>query len=381
MLLVLIALVLFVHACTASSADEIVRGPYLQQTLATSTYVVWQTRRPSSGAVHYGRRSTDEHTQRTPSRRSLHAVRLSGLAPSTTYVYRVQAGDASTQVFRFTTAKVGAAPFRFGAIGDYGSGATPEYRNASLLGREAVDFVLTLGDNTYPLGRESEYPPKLLRPLGPFMRRVALWPTLGNHDYGNDGPAFRGTADAYLRNFVLPAGPGRERYYSFRYATAEFLALDSEVTSFAPGSGQYRWLERTLGRSSACWKIPYFHHAVHAEYVHPTATDVAKLTQANRWLVPLFERYGVKLVLTAHEHNYVRSRPLLVGRPHRRGIVYLVSGGGGGKLQSLPPRPSPLTASRGRFFHHLLVSISGRRADVRAIDTVGRVRDRVRLAC
>jgi hypothetical protein len=272
-------------------------------------------------------------------------------------------------------------PFRFGAIGDFGSGAPPEYRNAALLRREAVDFVLTLGDNSYPLGLESEYPRALFRPFGSLMRRVALWPTLGNHDYGNEGSAFRGTADAYLRNFVLPRRPGRERFYSFRYANAEFLAIDSEVTSFAPGSRQYRWIDKALKRSRACWKIPYFHHPAHAEYVDPMATDVAKLADVQRWLVPLFERRGVKLVLAAHEHNYVRSRPLLAGRRHPRGIVYVLAGGGGAALDPLPARPSPLTAARGRFFHHLLVSVAGRRAQVSAIDTAGRVRDRVRLEC
>jgi acid phosphatase type 7 len=380
----LVGLALVVPGCATVAhgpGDGIVRGPYLQQTLATSSYVVWQTSRPLTGAVHYGRRSTDERVRRTSNKRVLHAVRLTGLSPATSYVYRVTAGDGATRAFRFTTAKVGAAPFRFGAIGDYGSGAVPEHRNAAFLRREAVDFVLTLGDNTYPLGRESEYPRALFRPFGSLMHRVALWPTLGNHDYGNEGAAFRGTADGYLRNFVLPGRPGRERFYSFPYANAEFLAIDSEVTSFAPGSRQYRWIDTTLRRSRACWKIPYFHHPVYAEYANPTATDVAKLADLQRWLVPLFERHGVKLVLTAHEHNYVRTKPVLGGRRDTRGVVYLVAGGGGGALEPLPPRPSPLTASRGRFFHHLLVSIAGHRALLRAIDTGGRVRDRVRLEC
>jgi hypothetical protein len=213
------------------------------------------------------------------------------------------------------------------------------------------------------------------------MRHIALWPTLGNRDYGNEGEAVRGTADAYLRNFVLPRRPGRERFYSFRYANAQFLAIDSEMTSFAPGSRQYRWIDRMLGRSRACWKIPYFHHPVYPEYVRPTATDVAKLAEVRRWLVPLFERHGVRLVLTAHLHDYLRTRPLLHSRPHQPGIVYVISGGGGGPLEPLPQRPGPLTASRGHFFHHLLVSIAGRRAVVRAIDIRGRVRDRAHLTC
>jgi len=383
---VLIALVLLVQGCAAdrrASADRIVRGPYLQQTGPRSTYVAWQTSRPTAGAVHYGRRSTDERTRRVSGARILHVVRLTGLSPGTTYVYRVEAGARTTEAFHFATAKVGVVPFRFGAIGDFGSGSAPEYLNAAVLQNEAVDFVLTLGDNAYPLGTDGEYPRALFRPFGSLMHRVPFWPSLGNHDYGDDqdDDTFRGTADAYLRNFVLPRQPGRQRFYSFRYANAEFISIDSEQTSFAPGSRQYRWIHATLERSRACWKIPYFHHPVFAEYVHPTTTDVARLRQLQRWLVPLFERYGVRLVLTAHEHNYVRTRPLVGGRPDPRGITYVIAGGGGGALQPLPRKPSPLSAVRGRFFNHLLVSVTGRRADVRAIGSDGRVRDQVRLAC
>jgi hypothetical protein len=362
-------------------SEGIVRGPYLQQTRARSTYVVWQTDRPLAGAVLYGRTSSRDRVRRAPRRRVLHAVQLGGLSPGASYVYRVRSGRRTTRAFRFTTAKVGVAPFRFGVIGDYGTGGEPAYRNAALLRREAVEFILTTGDNVYPLGLEDEYGRDLFRPFGWLMRRVALWPTLGNHDYGDEGALRRRTADAYLRNFVLPRNPGRERFYSFRYANAEFLAIDDEVTSFAPGSRQYRWIAATLRRSRACWKIPYFHHPAHAEYVDPEPGDVPKLRHLQRWLAPLFERNGVKLVLSGHEHNYIRSRRLIGGRGDRRGLTYVLTGGGGAMLDSLPPAPSPLTAARGRFFHHLLVSVAGRAMRVSAIDTAGRVRDRFRLTC
>ena len=368
-------------ATAQAAGDGIAAGPYLQQTRAKSTYVVWQTHRPLPGAVRYGRRSSRERARHAPRRRVMHAIRLRGLSPGTSYVYRVTAGRRTTRAFRFTTAKVGVRPFRFGAIGDFGNGSVPAYRNATLLRREAIDFLLTMGDNVYPLGLEDEYQRGVFRPFGSLMARVAMWPTLGNHDYGNEGAMFRRTADAYLRNFVLPRRPGRERYYSFRYANAEFVAIDDEVTSFAPGSRQYRWIESTLRRSRACWKIPYFHHPAYAEYVKPEAEDIPKLHDLQRWLVPLFERHGVKLVLDAHEHNYVRSKSLLAGRPDPRGITYVLSGGGGGALEPLPPAPSPLTAAQGGFFHHLVVSVRGRTARVSAIDTAGRLRDRVRVTC
>jgi acid phosphatase type 7 len=365
---------LFAAAAAPAAGADIVRGPYLQQTRSTSTYVVWQTDTPLAGAVLYGRSTAGERVRHDARRRTLHAVKLRGLSPATTYLYRVRAGRHTTRAFRFTTAKVGDAPFRFGVIGDYGSGAEPAYRNAAQLRREAVELVLSTGDNVYPLGLEREYDQGLFRPFGSLMRRVALWPTLGNHDYGDEGGMQRRTADAYFRNFVLPHLPGRERFYSFRYANAEFLAIDDEVTSFAPGSRQYRWIDATLGRSRACWKIPFFHHPVHAEYVDPHAGDVKKLRQLQRWLVPIFERHGVKLVLNGHQHDYLRTTKLA-------GVTFVVTGGGGAALDPLPLAPSAVTAARGRFFHHLLVSVEQQRMLVSAIDTAGRVRDRFRLSC
>ena len=352
----------------------IARGPYLQQTTRTSTYVVWQTETPMPGAVLYGRSGSREQVRRDPGRTALHAVRLRGLEPSTSYAYRVTTGRGTTRTFRFTTAKAGAEPFTFGVIGDYGSGRRPAYRNAALLRREAVEFVVSTGDNAYPAGLEDEYDRRLFQPFGSLMRRVALWPTLGNHDYGDEGTMRRRTARAYFRNFVLPAKPGRERFYSFRYANAEFLAIDDEVTSFAPGSRQYRWIDATLRRSRACWKIPFFHHPVHPEYVDPEPGDVPRQRHLQRWLVPLFERHGVKLVLSGHEHNYVRTKSL-------DGITFVLTGGGGAALDPLPPAPSPLTAARGRFYHQLLVSVARRSMRVSAIDTTGGVRDRVSVTC
>jgi hypothetical protein len=282
---------------------------------------------------------------------------------------------------RFRTAPRSHASFAFGAIGDFGTGNRVARHHAALLRREHVAFLVTTGDNVYPDGLDAQYDGALFRPFGWLMRRIAIWPSLGNHDYGDEGGMSRGTARAYFRNFVLPRRPGHERYYSFRYANAEFLSLDTEVTPFAPGTPQYRWVEATLKRSPACWKIPYFHHPAYAEYVDPPAADVARLRDVRRWLVPLFERYGVKLVLDSHEHNYVRSKPTRADRPAADGVTYVLTGGGGAALDPLPAAPQPLTAARGHFFNHLLISVSGRKLTGRAIDPMGRVRDRFAITC
>jgi hypothetical protein len=93
----------------------------------------------------------------------------------------------------------------------------------------------------------------------------------------------------------------------------------------------------------------------------------------SRW-VPLFEQYGVQLVLSGHDHNYQRFAP-------RNGVTYVVHGGGGAGLYSLRRCPSSYPARvRARFEHGFLyISASAARLDGSAVDMRGRVTDRFTL--
>ena len=93
-----------------------------------------------------------------------------------------------------------------------------------------------------------------------------------------------------------------------------------------------------------------------------------------RW-VPLFEEYGVQLVLAGHDHTYQRFAA-------RNGVTYVVHGGGGATLYRLRgcPRSYPPRA-RARSEHGFLsVSIGPDDLQVTAVDLKGRVRDRFTLS-
>jgi PKD repeat protein len=63
-----------------------------------------------------------------------------------------------------------------------------------------------------------------------------------------------------------------------------------------------------------------------------TPRDDAKQVQ---YLVPLYEKYHVNVVLTGHWHYYERMKPLLGGQVttlENGGVVYLITGGGGAGL-------------------------------------------------
>jgi 3',5'-cyclic AMP phosphodiesterase CpdA len=154
-------------------------------------------------------------------------------------------------------------------------------------------------------------------------------------------------------------------YYVRRVNDVEVVVLDSTAVATA----QTRWLERTLARRSGFRRIVVLHH--------PPFTCGGYLGSAavrRRW-VPLFERYGVKLVLSGHDHNYQRFAPV-------RGVTYVVHGGGGAsRLYKLRPCPTSYprrTGARvGSGFLHVSVEADG--FIVRAVDLAGKTIDRFRV--
>ena len=80
---------------------------------------------------------------------------------------------------------------------------------------------------------------------------------------------------------------------------------------------QRRFLERTLARSDARWKVVALHHPPYSAGYQGSSTRLVAYSR------PLFECYGVQLVLSGHDHDYQRSKRI-------RGVTYLVSGAAAG---------------------------------------------------
>jgi predicted phosphodiesterase len=84
------------------------------------------------------------------------------------------------------------------------------------------------------------------------------------------------------------------------------------------------WLQNELSRP-AQWKVVMFHHSPYSKgfFDGPAAIRKEHIILRDRF-VPLFETYGVDLVLTGHTHIFERSV--------KNGIQYLVAGPAGGKM-------------------------------------------------
>lgn len=304
------------------ASPSLLRYPYLQNVTPSSITVVWWTDQPSRGRVEYGLWPDYGAATDSPGVEQRHEVTLTGLLPGARYAYRVLANDAPlTGGDAFRTAPTGDETFSFVVLGDSGSGDGNQYGIARLARELAPDLILHTGDLIYPNSNARRYDAKFFVPYADILRTTPLYPSLGNHDVAEDGGA------AYLDAFVLPRNTrdGSERYYSFDYGNAHFIAVDA-YQPFTPDSAQYQWLAADLAATDRPWCFVFLHPSPYSTGPHGSHLAL------HNALGPLFERYGVAVVFSGHDHLYERSLPRRDFEPDGRGVVYVVSGGGGASL-------------------------------------------------
>jgi hypothetical protein len=287
-----------------------------------------------------------------------HVARLTRLTPGKRYEYTVEGESGALATGSFRAAPVGVSRFTFAVVGDFGSGTSDETAVASLIESWHPDFVLTVGDNAYPMGSKELLDRDIFRPYAQVMRKSAWFPALGNHDVkADDGQP---ELDAFH-------SLGAERWYRFTWGDAAVVVLDSD-TSVAPGSPQLRFARTALARRS-CLRFAAWHHPPWEPPDRPLSPGLRS------YVVPLVQTDGTQVVFVGHLHAYARRRP-------HRGVVYVAVGTGGA---SLSDDARKLTIPSARIvqgsFGALRVDVAGRQARFRYETVDGRVRDRFQLTC
>ncbi|OWW19209.1 metallophosphoesterase family protein [Noviherbaspirillum denitrificans] len=216
-----------------------------------------------------------------------------------------------------------------------GAGKTAALITAGLAqDKDAV--VLTLGDNTYPVGLLSEFENCYEPTWGRFKSRT--YPSPGNHDY------YTPYAAGYYRYFGDAAGPGRRGYYSFTRGSWHIISLNSFLKP-AEHSAQLAWLKEELARSTAKCTLAYWHHPLYSSGGHG---NDKRMQEA--WA--MLHAAGADVVLVSHDHDYERFAPQdAEGQlDDARGIRQFVVGTGGAELTPLRFRRSHSEASDNSTF-------------------------------
>jgi hypothetical protein len=322
-----------------------------------------------------------------------------GLAPGQEYHYRFRLpGGGATPDAVFHTAPGQREPFSFTAFGDQGvngpksngNGFTDDYYKSgdtrrapepasslvSLIAQRRPAFHLLAGDICYADPSGDGEPIRNAAPNEPakgfdnfdphtwtayftsIESSAATTPWMfatGNHDMEavyDDNRSPGGATHGYgghLARMDLPAnGPSRcPSVYSLRYSNVGVLSLDAndlsaEIPTNAGYSGgaQASWVRQTLAALRADpdidFIVAFFHHCAYA-----TSASHASDGGVRGVLAPIFDEFGVDLVVQGHNHQYERSNPIKGGRsgmqapdgatvhPATDGTTYICVGSGG----------------------------------------------------
>jgi len=377
--------------CQAAWAQSVCT--YVGQITPNSVLIAWGTTLGNAGENTIGRNSkplgpaTLRVADRTVKTKKNWAE-IRGLQPDTQYPYEVSIRGRRAGGGTVRTWPLKAARLTFFVIGDYGNGSPEQRALAAAMWNEfqrkasagdPVRFVLTTGDNIYgdfeggsgtPHSgtADSDWEAKFFTPYHEILQQVPFLPSPGNHD-GNASEN-RGDLNTYLDNFFFPRNRPA-RWYEFHFGgLADFFALDSTENTtagrpsptYARNGAESRWLASAIARSTAPWKIPYFHHPpFNAGPGHGASYD-----DLRHW-VELFGRSGVKVAFTGHEHNFQFSEDSDI-----TGHVRYVVTGSGGQLRPANIEPEMARAHIAGWapvHHFLVVEIDGRSMQITPVST------------
>lgn len=313
-------------------------------------------------------------------------AKVDGLRADSAYLYAALHDGASPQFGTFRTAPTGRRAFSFTSFGDQGTPTLGRLVSSPATG--SADRAVYANDNLgSPAGGDTTLAVERVRPLFHLFNgdlcyanlaqdRVRTWwdfwsnnsrsarnrpwmPSPGNHEneLGNGPIGYQ----AYQTYFSLPDAQGqtditRGLWYAFTVGSMRVVSIanddvayqdsgDSYVRGYSNGA-QKAWLEQTLSAARADTSIDWLVVCMHQVAISTADKfNGADLGIRQEWL-PLFDKYGVDLVVCGHEHHYERSHPIrgrqtnttLTPIPRgtdtevidtTQGTVHMVIGGGG----------------------------------------------------
>ena len=238
--------------------------------------------------------------------------------------------------------------FNFVAAGDYGCSKNTKNTIDNMLDKKP-ELVLPLGDlsvdNTATCWLDL---------VSPFDDRLQI--TFGYHDVKNGESKLNQYKEAFDLNNL---------YYSFDYRHVHFIVM-STLSDFTITSAQYKFIEKDLQEASANENIDWIVVTNYGPFytspsAHPAKNDIRNIYH------PLFDKYGVDLVLQGHNHNYQRTYPVTFNpnkgsepivtnqfttgyQGNKDGIIYAIVGTAGEGFHPLDGRQTYMaTQFEGKF--------------------------------
>ncbi len=259
----------------------------------------------------------------------LHQLYVAGLEAGTTYTYVVGDGNNWSDVGTFTTDD-GNDKIEFIAIADVQASSEENFEKASWVLDAAMkkvpnaDFVANMGDYTNDSTNEEwDAYFKFFQANHNAMTHV---PVAGNHDG-------LGVWNWFDNMFNVDTSESVQNLngfnYSFDYGNAHFAVLNTNDL-LVMSNAQLDWLRNDMNSTDADWKIVFMHKSPYTLGKDGKWPDALYLTEA---LTEVLDECNVDVVMSGHDHQYLRTKPLVDNTVAEdgNGTTYILTGTAGTK--------------------------------------------------
>ncbi len=316
---------------------------------------------------------------------------LEGLKPNTHYLYRAGDGKNWGEWNGFRTASDQPAKFRFIYVGDAQNDIRSRWSRliqAAYSKAPKSAFIIHAGDLVSEGYRDNLWG-EWYDSMGFIAANVPSLAVPGNHEL--EKPAGTPKAESlpliWKQQFSYPQNgpdiPENESYY-FDYQGVRFISLNVNMMENEKNFDAVKpmiekeaaWLDKALKDNPNHWTVVFQHQGM---YSMAHNRDYVKMREA---LLPLYDKYGVDLVLQGHDHLYARSQKLAGGKivaPDAPGTVYMISVSGP-KMYEIDHRFEPLMAKvipNTQMFQ--VIEVDGDKMTVRAYSSEGEQLDGFQL--
>jgi hypothetical protein len=262
------------------------------------------------------------------------------------------------------------------AAGDWGCSDNTEktVQNAKSM---SPQLLLGLGDFSYDKTATCWF--DIIKPVNSITKI-----NIGNHE--TDGESL---LNSYLNHFGLS-----KQFYSFDVKNVHVLTMATEE-ELGKGSEQYNFVVNDLRKVANNPDIKWIIVSLHAPfYTSPNGCKASHCEghkEAREIFHPLFDKYGVDLVLQGHVHNYQRSLPLKFNQEspskplvtsisksdykNPDGAIFAIVGTGGVNLHSVSDKASFIAYQEDSKFGILDMHFSDNKLDAKFVTNEGSTLD------
>jgi hypothetical protein len=255
--------------------------------------------------------------------------------------------------------------FNIAISGDWGC-STDTKETVKNIQNKNPELVIAAGDLSYEESTGDCWIEDIIKPV---ITKTKI--AFGDHDYIGIGEDKKPKQD-YLASFDLP-----KTYYSFDHENVHFLIMDPNI-EYGIDSTQFKFIQDDLYSASLNQNIQWIFVVEHVPIYTSPSQHIASSSIRDIYQ-PLFDKYGVDLVISGDNHNYQRTFPLKYNKydpldplitntnqinyNNLNGQIYLITGMGGRSLYEIKGQAPFVVKQDDTNFGYVDINIKGNRLD------------------